>query len=243
MSSRRLSVASLVRLAMTAVPLLLFTACKFGAPPGATREGQSISRLYQLLFYAAIPIGVIVYGLMVWVIVRYRRKSDRLPKQFRYHIPLEVLYTLIPVLLVTGLFVATYHTERKIDRLQANPDLRLNVTAFQWQWRFSYPDLGVKVIGRPGAPPNMVLPAGKLVRIRLVATDVDHSFFVPAFLFKRDAIPGFPNRFDFEVDRPGTYFGECAEFCGLDHADMTFRIKAMSPAGFQRWISQQEATA
>jgi cytochrome c oxidase subunit II len=243
MLPRRRCVALLVRLAPVVLLLLLFTACKFGAPPGATKEGQSISRLYQLLFYAAIPVGVIVYGLMVWILIRYRRKSDKLPKQFRYQIPIEVLYTLIPVLLVTGLFVATYHVERNVDRLQANPAVRLNVTAFQWQWRFSYPDLGITVVGRSGVPPTMVVPAGQLVRIRLVATDVDHSFFVPDFLFKRDAIPGFPNRFDFEVDRPGTYFGECAEFCGLDHADMTFRVRAVSARQFQEWASRQGATA
>jgi cytochrome c oxidase subunit 2 len=233
----------LVRLALAAAPLLLFTACQFGAPPGATKEGQSISRLYQLLFYAAIPIGVIVYGLILWAVIRYRRTSDRIPRQFRYHIPVEVLYTLIPVLLVTGLFVATYHTEREIDRLEPNPAVRVNVTAFQWQWRFTYPDLGVSIIGSPGQPPTLVVPAGQLVHVRLVATDVDHSFFVPAFLFKRDAIPGFPNRFDFEVDQTGTYFGECAEFCGLNHADMTFRVKALSPAAFRQWASRQGAAA
>jgi cytochrome c oxidase subunit 2 len=230
----------LLRLVPATAVLLLFTACRFGAPPGATEQGQSISRLYQLLFYAAIPVAVIVYGLILWSVIRYRRKSDALPKQFRYQVPIEIAYTVIPILLVTGLFVATYYTERDIDRVSANPDVRVTATAFQWQWRFVYPDLGIDIVGRPTREPTLVLPVGETVQIRLVAADVDHAFFVPDFLFKRDAIPGHPNTFDFKVTEPGTYLGECAEFCGLDHADMTFRIRAVSPSEFDQWAVTRE---
>src|SRR5919199_556088 len=150
MPSRRTSLAALARLAPVVVLLLLFTACRFGAPPGATREGQSISRLYQLLFYAAIPVGIIVYGLILWSIVRYRRRKsdpDRMPRQFRYHIPIEILFTVIPVMLVIGLFVKTYLVEQPIDRVSADPALTVRVTAFQWQWRFVYPSYGIEVLG------------------------------------------------------------------------------------------------
>jgi cytochrome c oxidase subunit 2 len=220
---------------------LLFTACRFGAPRGATRQGHEIGSLYQLLFYTAIPVAAIVYGLILWSIIRYRRSRgdpERMPKQFRYHVPLEVLYTIVPVLIVLGLFVATYNTEKNVDTLSANPSVRVRVTAFQWQWRFEYPDLGIDVVGTPSRNPEMVLPVGETVEIRLIAADVDHSFYVPDFLFKRDAIPGFPNAFDFTIDRPGVYLGKCAEFCGLNHADMNFTVRAVSPSRFHDWVAR-----
>lgn len=226
--------------------MLAFTACRFGAPRGATTQGQDIGRLYQLLFYAAIPIAAIVYGLIFWSIIRYRRGKrdpDRMPKQFRYHVPLEILYTVLPILIVLGLFVKTYDTEKHIDDLSANPAVTVRVTAFQWQWRFEYPRYGINIVGTPAFNPEMVVPVGQTVQIRLLAADVDHAFFVPDFLFKRDAIPGFPNTFDLTVDHEGIYRGECAEFCGLNHGDMNFTVRAISPAEFTAWVESHGGTA
>jgi cytochrome c oxidase subunit 2 len=222
-------------LATPAAALLLFTACRFGAPAGATVQGKSIANLYHLMFYIAIGVGGLVYGLIGWCILRYRRKSDQLPPQTRYHVPLEITYTIVPILIVIGIFVATYRTEVPIDRVTGDPPVTIDVTAFQWQWRFSYPQYGIQVVGTPSRPPTMVVPVGQTVQINLRAQDVIHAFFVPDFLFKRDAIPGKLNQFDFEVDTPGTYDGECAEFCGLDHADMVFYVMAVSPSQFRAW--------
>jgi cytochrome c oxidase subunit 2 len=229
------SAVRLRRLALPASALLLLTACRFGAPAGATVQGKSIANLYHLMFYIAIGVGGLVYVLIGWCIIRYRRKSEDLPPQTRYHVPLEITYTVIPVLIVLGIFAATYHTEVPIDRVSADPAVTIDVTAFQWQWRFSYPQYGIQVVGTPQKFPTMVVPVGQTVQIDLRAQDVIHAFFVPDFLFKRDAIPGKLNRFDFEVDQPGTYYGECAEFCGLDHADMVFYVKAVSPSQFRAW--------
>jgi cytochrome c oxidase subunit 2 len=224
------------RLALWASALLLLASCRFGAPPGATVQGKSIANLYHLMFYIAIGVGGLVYVLIAWCIIRYRRKSEELPPQTRYHVPLEITYTVIPVLIVLGIFAATYHTEVPIDRVSANPAVTIDVTAFQWQWRFSYPQYGIQVVGTPTTFPTMVVPVGQTVQINLRAQDVIHAFFVPAFLFKRDAIPGKLNRFDFEVDQAGTYYGSCAEFCGLDHGDMVFYVKAVSPSQFRTWV-------
>jgi len=139
--------------------------------------------------------------------------------------------------------VATFRTEVPIDRVSSDPSVTIDVTAFQWQWRFSYPQYGIQVVGTPDQPPTMVVPVGQTVQIDLRAQDVIHAFFVPAFLFKRDAIPGKLNRFDFKVIAPGTYNGECAEFCGLDHADMVFYVKAVTPAQFQAWAQSGGAGA
>jgi len=230
-----------IRRLIAALPLLAFTACRFGAPPGANTQGKAISNLYQLLFYAAIPIAVIVYGLILFSIARWRRRKgdpDRMPPQFRYHIPLELTYVAIPLLLVAGLFVAIYNTEKHIDAVSANPALRVDVTAFQWQWRFDYPQYGIDLVGSPQTNPTLVVPADSVVQINLFAADVNHAFYVPAFLFKRDAIPGHPNIFDLSGIHPGTYRGECAEFCGLDHAFMNFTLKALPPSQFQTWVQQ-----
>ena len=233
--SRVRHVAGLRRLVPPAAALLLFTACRFGAPAGATVQGKSIANLYHLMFYIAIGVGGLVYLLIGWCIVRYRRKSEELPPQTRYHIPLEVTYTVVPILIVVAIFVVTYTTEVPIDRVSGDPPVTIDVTAFQWQWRFSYPQYGIQVVGTPQKFPTMVVPVGQTVLINLRAQDVIHAFFVPDFLFKRDAIPGKLNQFDFEVDQAGTYLGECAEFCGLDHADMVFYVKAVSPSQFRAW--------
>jgi len=220
--------------------LLFLSGCTFGAPRGSSVQGQKIASLYHLMFWIAIGVAAVVYGLILWSVIRYRRRSEELPKQTRYHIPLEITYTVIPILIVLGLFVATYHTEKQVDRVSSDPQVSINVAGFRWQWRFSYPAFGIHIVGTPTTFPTMVVPVGETVQITLRADDVIHAFFVPDFLFKRDAIPGVTNVFDFTVPKAGVFPGECAEFCGLDHADMVFYVKAVSPAQFNRWVTQQQ---
>ncbi len=205
-----------------------------------------MGNLYHLFFYVAIGVGVLVYGLIIWSAIRYRRRrtdTGELPRQFRYQVPLEITYTAIPVLIVVGLMVATFRTEQRVNRLVPQPAVVVDVTGFQWQWRFDYPASGVSVVGTPTKASTMVVPVGQTVRINLVARDVIHSFYVPDFLFKRDAIPGITNRFDLLVPTAGTFRGECAEYCGLNHGDMDFSVKAVAPAQFQQWLAAQSSGA
>jgi cytochrome c oxidase subunit 2 len=195
-----------------------------------------------LFVYAAIGVGALVNILIIYAAVAYRKRKrdgDELPKQTRYHVPLEVTYTLIPLFIVIWLFVYTFGTEERVDRVAKNPAVVVNVTGFQWQWRFDYALSGVSVVGTPDRPPTMVLPVGQIVEIDLVAQDVIHSFFVPDFLFKRDAVPGMRNRFDITIPKPGVFRGECAEYCGLNHGDMTFYVRAVTPQEFQAWLASQ----
>lgn len=232
-----------LRLLAPVSSLLVLSGCRFGMPAGSTVQGQDINRLYQILFFTAIPIGVIVYGLILWSIIRYRKRGDTegLPPQFRYHLPLEITYTLIPVGIVIALFVATARTESRVDAVSSNPAVVLNATAFQWQWTFTYPREGVTVTGTrsntPAEGPTIELPVGQTIHVNLEAEDVDHAFFVPAFNFKRDAIPGFRSAFDLTIPRAGVFRGECAEYCGLNHGYMAFSIKAVSQAEFEAWIA------
>jgi cytochrome c oxidase subunit II len=112
------------------------------------------------------------------------------------------------------------------------------VLAFQWSWRFDYQGQGVQVVGSPGNVPELVVPVGQPVRIRLRSADVVHSFYVPRTLFKRQAIPGRTTEFDLTFEKVGTYQGHCVQFCGLAHADMLFRVKVVSPGEFQSWLAQ-----
>ena len=237
--------SSHVRFWAGTVLLLMLAGCNFGAPEAASVEGRDISNLYRIFFYAAIAVGGVTYALIIWSVLRYRRRGDELPKQTRNNIPAEVTYTLIPLVIVAGLFVLTFRTEERVNRLAARPALSVDVSAFQWGWRFDYPQIGISVIGTAERDPTMVVPVGQTVAFSLASEDVIHAFYVPQFLFKRDTIPGITNRFDLVIPRAGTFRGECAEFCGLEHADMGFFVKAVSPAEFREWVraNRPEAAA
>jgi cytochrome c oxidase subunit 2 len=140
---------------------------------------------------------------------------------------------------VLTLFVFTLLVERDVDRVSPDPAVEVNVTGFQWQWRFDYPQHGVSVVGGPDEDPTLVLPAGQTVRVNLVARDVIHSFYIPEFLFKRDTIPGRTNRFDLLIPSPGRYRGACAEFCGVDHAAMNFWVEAVTAERFEAWLEER----
>jgi cytochrome c oxidase subunit 2 len=116
-------------------------------------------------------------------------------------------------------------------------DVNLTVTAFQWSWRFTYEGTGAEVLGTPETVPEMVLPVGQRVRVKLVSADVVHSFYVPQTLFKRQAIPGTVNQFDLTFDKVGLYHGQCTQFCGLQHTDMTFRVRVVTQGEYQTWLA------
>jgi cytochrome c oxidase subunit 2 len=227
---------------LAAAAALGLTACTPALPRAATTQGQRIYDLWILFFLTALGVAGVVCGLIVWCIVRYRRRGDELPPQYRDNVPIEIVYTVVPIGIVAFLFAATYPTEMRVDLLAPRPDVTINVTAFKWSWLFDYAGTGVRVTGTPDFPPVALVPAGRTVRIVLTSTDVVHSFYVPSFLYKRDATPGLLQRFDMRVRTPGDYLGECVEFCGFDHARMRFWLEAVTPAAFDRWIRQGPRT-
>jgi cytochrome c oxidase subunit II len=229
----------------------LGTACSgsFGLPRGATEQGADIFRLWQIFFLAAIPVAGVVYGLIFWSVIRYRRRRsddpDVLGSQFRGNHRLELVYITIPILIVIGLFAASAAVEVRVDRVSSQPDVVVNVEAYRWGWRFTYPREGIRIVSPPSgefvAGPQMVLPVGQTTRIVLTANDVIHAFWVPDFLYKHDAIPGRTFAFDLTPTQTGTFYGECAEFCGLNHAYMTFSVRVVQPAEFATWLTQLRA--
>ncbi|MQA85209.1 MAG: cytochrome c oxidase subunit II [Streptosporangiales bacterium] len=224
--------------------LVTVTACqdellRLGMPEPVTRQGERILNLWQGSWVAAFGVGATVWGLIIWACIFHRKRSEELPPQVRYNLPIEVLYTVIPFIIVAVLFYFTARDQTEINRLSSNPDVVVDVTAFQWSWQFDYPQQDVTVVGRTGQPPTLVIPTGETVRFNLASTDVVHAFWVPAFLFKRDVVPGHPNAFEITATKEGTFAGRCAELCGIYHSQMLFNVRVVSPQEFDTFLASQ----
>lgn len=212
----------------------------WGAPDPASAEGTQIRDLWQGFFLAAVAVGLLVWGLLVYVLVRYRRRNDDLPRQNPYNVPIEVLYTAAPIVAVAVLFGFSTAVEQDVTQEAEDPAVVVEVIGFQWQWRFAYPEHGIELIGTPeDGPPELVLPVDEVVRFELRADDVAHSFWVPEFLEKRDLIPGLTNTLELTPTRSGTFVGRCAEFCGLDHWRMGFSVRVVERSEFETWVEER----
>ena len=220
-------------LAVTAI-VLAAAGC---TPRSVTEQGRAIYDLYNLFLYIAAVVFVIVSALVIWSVVRYRRRGDELPTQTHGNNRLEITWTLIPTVIVLVLFVFTIQAQNKVLDDPGQADVNLTVTAFQWSWRFTYEGTGAEVLGGPGTVPEMVVPVGQRIRVKLVSADVVHSFYVPQTLFKRQAIPGTVNQFDLTFDKVGLYHGQCTQFCGLQHTDMTYRVRVVTQGEYQTWLA------
>ncbi|MCP2252280.1 cytochrome c oxidase subunit 2 [Prauserella aidingensis] len=229
---------------------------RFGWPEGVTPEADSMRTFWTWSVIAALVVGVIVWGLMFWSMIFHRKKpsaADRpgeeaLPRQFQYNVPLELFCVVVPVIMVCVLFFFTATTESQVLAEEDEPDVTVDVTAFQWNWEFGYPDeqkaengQTISTVGSSSEIPLLVLPTDRTIQYNLRATDVIHSFWVPEFNFKRDVMP-FPeknnqdNTFQNTIDREGAFVGRCAELCGTYHAMMNFEVRALSPDLYDRYI-------
>jgi cytochrome c oxidase subunit II len=221
-----------------AVALLLLGAAGC-VPQSVTEEGRAVYNLYNLFLYIAAVVFVVVSGLVIWSVVRYRRRDDELPKQTHGNNRLELTWTLIPTVIVLVLFGFTLAAQDKVLDQSGQADVSLTVTAFQWSWRFTYEGTGAEVLGSPETIPEMVVPVGQTIRVKLVSADVVHSFYVPQTLFKRQAIPGTENEFDLTFEKVGLYHGQCTQFCGLQHPDMIFRVRVVTQGEYQSWLAAE----
>ncbi len=240
----RLAVAALA----TAVTLAL-SGCsaeaRRGWLPGSseaevTDQTGRISQLWVGSWVAALIVGVITWGLILWCVAVYRKRKDddQLPVQLRYHVPLEVMYVILPIIMVGVLFYYTARDMSAIEDNSAEPDITVQVIGKQWSWDFNYVDDDVydtgqhaQSVGTTGVladQPTLYLPVGERVQFVLDSRDVIHSFWVPAFLYKKDMIPGRTNEFQVTPQVEGEYVGKCAELCGEEHSSMLFNVKVVS---------------
>ena len=206
--------------------------------PPATVQAAEMRSVWQVFIYAGIAVYAIVAGLILWGALAYPRRNSKIRQAAKFHqnTALEIVWTVIPVLIVAGLFVKTYVVEAKVEHVSSNPAEVVDVIGYRWSWRFTYPRYGIAIDGSPKVPPVLVLPAGETTRVNLTSSDVIHSFWIPAFTFKRDANPGMNNQFDLTPTRTGTYLGRCAEYCGTFHALMDFKVRVVPRDEFARWI-------
>lgn len=209
-----------------------------------TDQTARIMQLWNGSWIAALLVGALTWGLMIWCMIAYRRrKSDTgLPSQFRYNVPMEILYIVVPMMMIGVLFFFTARDQAAIAATDQRPDVRVNVVAKRWAWDFNYLDANVyetgvqgQLDGQEGVErqlPTLYLPVDQRVEFTLNSRDVAHSFWIPAFLYKLDALPGVTNRFQVTPTRVGDFKGKCAELCGEFHSEMLFNVKVVEQADY-----------
>ncbi len=214
----------------------------FDLPEPSTAEGPIVQNLWNGSWIAAWIVGVITWGLMIFAAVAYRRRKNAgVPVQTRYNIPLEALYTIVPLIMILGLFVFTVRDQTELIAVEDDQQQTVNVVGFRWSWTFNYLDEDVYEVGTPGVPPTLVLPVDEKIQFELSSPDVIHSFWVPNWLFKMDVIPGKVNVFQVTPNKIGTFVGRCAELCGVDHARMLFNVDVVERAEYDEYIASLRA--
>lgn len=198
------------------------------------------ARLYRILMVLSIVVFLFVETWLVYNIVRFRKHPDdeSLPKQIYGNNRLEVIWTGIPLLLVATIFGLTVSTVNAVSAPEpAQDDLHLQVVGHQWWWEFDYPDLGIVTAN------ELHVPANATVQVDLNSVDVIHSFWIPQLSGKMDVIPGQTNHLWLKTENIGEYHGQCAEFCGLNHANMRVKVVVESESDFKAWVANQQEPA
>lgn len=213
----------------------------------ATKQSVHIYTLWKWAWIALLIVGVIVWFLMFYAAWRYRRRNhDDLPVQTRYNLPLEIFYTIAPMIMIIVLFYHTVETQNAVLEEERDPDHVINVVGQQWQWTFNYTDEdavsanNVYTVGTATDIPTLYLPVGETTQFYLTSPDVIHSFWITGFLFKLDVIPGQENHFQVTPTKEGSYRGKCAELCGTYHSRMIFNVEVVSPEEFDQHLQELE---
>ena len=235
-------------------------------PVGVTETSRQVYDLHMLILWVCVAIGVVVFGAMIYSMIYHRKSRGAVASQFHESMTAELVWTVVPfVILIVMAIPATTVLIDMHDTSEA--DMTVKVTGYQWKWRYEYIGEDVSFFSSLDAASNearqvgsdidpatienylldvdhpLVLPVGKKVRILLTAADVIHSWWVPDFGWKKDAIPGFINEAWVKVDEPGTYRGQCAELCGRDHGFMPIVVVVKSVADYEVWLAEQKGAA
>jgi len=220
----------------------------FGWPQGGiTPQSDRMFNLWIGSTVAALAVGVLVWGLIFWCVVRYRKRGEALPAQTRYNMPIELVYSVAPFLVISVLFYYTVVVQNDVNRMNPNPDVVVQVQPSKWNWSFIYPDTKgadgepVRTVGSSEYIPVLVLPTNKLIQFNEHSPDVIHSFWVPELLFKRDVFPGnVENKFQTTLLSTGAYVGRCAELCGTYHSMMNFELRAVTPEKYAAFLAAKQ---
>jgi cytochrome c oxidase subunit 2 len=215
----------------------------FGLPVAASDQAVATGDLWVGTWIAALAVGGLVWGLIAWASIVYRRKRhhDHLPEQVRYNIPIETLYTVVPLFIIGVIFFWTFQAADEVLAKTEDPDVNIGVVGQQWSWTFNYLDEDVYDIGTATTIPQLYLPVNQTVEFTLNSPDVIHSFWIPSFYFKMDLIPGRTNSFQVTPSREGTYAGRCSELCGTYHSRMLFEVVVVSEQEYQAHLDELAA--
>jgi cytochrome c oxidase subunit 2 len=214
-------------------------------PDPATEQAVHIFELWRGAWIAAMATGIVVWGLIFWVVIRYRRKSDdEIPIQTRYNLPLEIFYTIAPIIMVVVFFFHTVEAQNVVLD-DTEQDLTVEVVGQQWSWTFNHYVDGnegdvVWTSGTGSDIPTLVLPVDQTVQFNLHSPDVIHSFGIPGFLMTMDVIPGRINHYEVTPTVEGTFAGKCRELCGTYHSRMLFNVEVVSETEYQDYLQELE---
>jgi cytochrome c oxidase subunit II len=197
---------------------------------------HDFSGLFSLYLWIGVAVALIVFVAVAFALIRYRAREGRVPSRRSEANALELGAAVLITAIVGFLVFNTFTTEAKEDD-ESQQAVRIDVTAFQWGWRFTYPGQGVSVIGNSNDQPTFAVPGNRPVSFTLTSSDVIHAFWIPEERFKRSAIPGRVNRFDMEFETPGHEEGLCSEYCGLRHSAMRFSVWVLSAESYERWLA------
>jgi len=210
-----------------------------GLPEPAAEQSGLVEDFWVGTWIAALAVGGIMWGLILWAAFRYRKRSDHLPPQVRYNLPIEALYTITPLFVIGVLFTFTVDYQNELfEPYDEEADHSVEVIGQQWSWTFNYLDEEVSVVGTTTEQPTLVLPVDQTVEFELTSPDVVHSFWVPAFYMKQDIVPGEDNVLQVTPDREGTFAGRCAEMCGAYHNRMLFDVEIVSQDEYDAYIAE-----
>lgn len=238
--------------------IVLAQELRYNMPKGVTPISREIYGLHMLIFWVCVAIGVVVFSVLFYSIFKYRKSRGVTPAQFHEHTSVEVVWTIIPFLILIGMAIPATKTLIAMEDT-SNPDLTIQVTGSQWKWKYDYLDNGVSYYSNLATPMEqrdnraakgehyllevdrpMVVPTNQKIRILTTSTDVIHSWWVPELGVKKDAMPGFINESWALIEQPGIYRGQCAELCGVGHAYMPVVVQALPPAEFAAWVDEQK---
>lgn len=228
---------------------------QMGLQQAASPVKSQLDSFHDLLLIIISAITLFVAALLVYVLVRFRASKNPVPSKLTHHTGLEVAWTVIPVVILAVIAVPSFRVLYYMDKAP-NAEMTIKVTGFQWYWGYEYPDHGgiqfdsFMLPAEQVTDPNLrllevdqrvVVPVGTDIRVLVTAADVIHSWAVPAFGVKKDAVPGRLNETWFRADREGVYYGQCSEICGVNHAFMPIAVEVVSKEAFQAWVEQKQA--
>lgn len=221
--------------------------------PAATEVARDIHAFHTLLLWIIVPITLFVLALLLWVMLRYNRAANPMPKKFTHNMTVEVVWTVVPVIILVVISAFSFPLLFKQEQIP-QAQLTIKATGNTWNWGYTYPDQDVEFISNPLAEEDaaaqnrpyrmavdepMVVPVNTTVRMLVTANDVIHAFSVPSFGIKEDAVPGRVNETWFRVEKTGTYYGFCQELCGIQHAFMPIEVRVVSEPEFAAWIASK----